>query len=311
MRVRDLSANGKLRVVGADRVRFLNGLFTNDVAALAPGRGCHAAMLNVKGKVIAEAIVLADADSLLVEVVPELLRPVLATLERHAIVDDVAFEDHTDRLEELGAYGDDASAAIERALGPLPELPPFAHHVAGAVRVVAANDPLPGYRLIGERGAARAALDRTGVAQHAISDDEWEIARVEAGQPRWGVDLGEEHFPTEARLDDAISYTKGCYMGQEPIARLAARGHLNRRLVGLRLDGDRPAERGARLSSAEREDAGAVTSSVRSPRFGAIALAYLHRTAWTPGTRLTLHEASGPRAAIVSELPFAAPARNA
>jgi folate-binding protein YgfZ len=304
MRLRDLSSHGKLRTVGRDRVRFLNGLLTNDVAALRPGEGCHAAMLTVKGRVIAEGIVLADEDALWIDVEPALAAKVLATLERHAIVDDVSFEDQSAALDEIGVYGEGARAALEAVLGALPELPRHGHLRRGETRVVAVRDlGLDGYRLI---GGARPIAARLADRADWIADDEAEVLRVEAGVPRYGVDVGEDHLPIEARLDDAISHTKGCYMGQEPIARLAARGHVNRRLCGLRLDGDGPAPAGATLSAPGRDDAGHITSSVRSPRLGPIALGYVHRSLWAPGTALTVREPQdgATRTATVVELPF-------
>jgi folate-binding protein YgfZ len=129
---------------------------------------------------------------------------------------------------------------------------------------------------------------------------EIEVRRVEAGLPRYGVDVSEENFPFEAHLEPLISYTKGCYIGHEVVARAAARGHANKRLMGLRLDGEGAAAKGACVSAPQREDAGAVTSSVVSPTFGPIALAYLHKSSWEPGTRVLL----GDRQARVVALPF-------
>ncbi len=214
-------------------------------------------------------------------------------------MDDVEIADVSGEARELGVYGDDARAAIERALGgELGALANYAHRTIAGVRVCAAPElAMPGFHLIGE------PLPR--VEGETLDDAAFEILRVEAGTPRWGAELDEDRLVLEANLDDAVSLTKGCYLGQEVVARATARGHINRKLRGLVLDGDRPAARGAKLSGAGRDDAGTITSSVVSPRVGApIALAYVHRTVWDAGTELIAHDSGGDRRARVVELPF-------
>jgi folate-binding protein YgfZ len=300
--LRDLSSRARLRLTGPDRVRFLHGMVTSDVEALAPGEGSRAAMLTVKGKLLADLQIYADEDALVVELDGELRAKIHDVLAKHLVMDDVELEDATDRTRELGVYGDGARAAIERALGAeVPPLAPYHHRIINRVRVAAAPElALPGFHMIGE------ALPAVISGGERLSDDAFEVLRVEAGTPRYGVDMEEDRLVLEANLDDAVSLTKGCYLGQEVVARATARGHINRKLRGLVLDGDRPAARGARLSGAGRDDAGLVTSSVISPRVGApIALAYVHRTLWDAGTELVVHDPAGDRRARVVDLPFA------
>jgi folate-binding protein YgfZ len=133
------------------------------------------------------------------------------------------------------------------------------------------------------------------------SDDEAEVARVEAGHLRYGVDVDADCFPFETPLAGRLDYGKGCYVGQEPVFRVHAQGQSQRMLRGLRLEGEGPIARGTVVVHPGKPKAGAVTSSVVSPRLGPIALAMLHRTAWTPGDRVEV----GGRAATVVELPFA------
>lgn len=307
--LRDLSAHGKVLATGADRVRFLNGLFTNDVARLAPGQGCRAAMLTVKGRLVGMALIYCDAEALFLDLDEEVAARVLENLERHLIVDDVTLDDRGAALEEVAVLGEGAAARLGALLsvdaGSLPS-ERYAHvTVSGPdLRVVAVHElGQAGFRVIGEGARALAArLEAEGARW--LGDEEAELLRVEAGEPRFGLDMGEEVLPLEAGLDDAVSTNKGCYMGQEVIARVTARGHINKRLVGLRLEGERPAERGTKLSAPSRAEAGYVTSSVRSPRHGTIALGYVHRTLWAPGTEVELQEPAGPRKAVVSELPF-------
>ena len=145
-------------------------------------------------------------------------------------------------------------------------------------------------------GAGVASVDGT-----PLDDAEFEERRIEAGTPRYGVDMGEDRLPIEAGINDAVSFDKGCYLGQEVIARATNLGHINRRLVGLVLDGEAPAAAGAKLSSPSKPDAGWITSSARSRRLGkTIALGYVHRTLWDPGTQLTVADG---RSATVAALP--------
>jgi folate-binding protein YgfZ len=294
--LKDLSSRARFILSGPDRVRFLHGMVTNDVEALAPGAGCRAAMLTVKGKTLAELIVYADPEQLVLELDGEVRAKIRDVLNKHMIMDEVELADVTDETRELGVYGSTAHAALAKALGQeIPALAPYHHVTLGGVRVAAAPElGVPGFHVFG----APAVEGRT------VDDAEWEILRVEAGRPRYGADVDEDRLILEAGMDDAVSMTKGCYLGQEVVARATARGHINRKLVGLRVEGDGPVGAGARLSGPGRDDAGLVTSSVVSPRFGAIALGYVHRTLWDPGTELVVHDGAGERRAKVTELPF-------
>lgn len=251
----DQSGWGQLEVTGGDRVRFLQGMVTNDVAAIPAGGFCRAAILNVKGRVLALVDVVDEGERLFVLTEPVTADKVHQLLDRHAIADDVTF------------------TRVSRAV----------HRVWDSIDAVWSAPPI-----------------FAPPPAPPSSDAELEIRRVEAGLPRYGVDVSEDHFPFEAHLEQAISMTKGCYIGQEVVARAHARGHANKLLRGLRLSGDGPAAAGAPIAAAAREDAGKVTSSVVSPRFGPIALGYVHKSAWDPGTEVRV----GERAATVVELPF-------
>lgn len=150
-------------------------------------------------------------------------------------------------------------------------------------------------------GAWAAPMELGPLPGPAASPDDVEVARVEAGLVRYGVDIDDDGFPFETPLAALLDYGKGCYVGQEPVFRVHAQGQSQRALRGLVVTGDGPVARGAEVSHPDRPRAGAVTSSVVSPRLGPIALAMLHRTAWTAGARV---EVAG-RAATVVELPFA------
>jgi folate-binding protein YgfZ len=295
-RVRDLSTRTKLVLTGDDRVRFLHGMVTNDVEALQPGQGCHAAMLTTKGKMVADLVVYCDEEALFLELDPSLREKVKQIFDKHIIMDDVTVADVSDDLRELGVYGDDAAETIAGLLGvDAAALPSYGFVMTAAkVRVARATElGMPGFHVFGD----------VAIAGEPLSDDDFEELRVEAGTPLYGVDMGEDRLPIEAGVTDAVSFTKGCYLGQEVIARATNLGHINRRLMGLVVDGDETVERGAKLATTARPDAGYVTSSVRSRRLGrVIALAYVHRTAWEPGTEV---QVAGARQARVVALPFA------
>jgi folate-binding protein YgfZ len=238
----------KLRVTGEDRVRFVQGMLTNDLDKLAVGGFLRGAMLNPKGRVLAVVDIVREEDALLVLSEPRTGDKVHTILEKHAIADDVVFT----RVEQLACHRVWTSPADVWTAPPI-----FAESSGSPADLV-------------------------------------EVRRIEAGLPRYGVDVSEDYFPFEANLDAAISYTKGCYIGQEVVARAHARGHANKRLVGIKLDS--LVAPGTTLGAETRLDAGIVTSSAISPDFGPIALAYVHKSAWEPGTKVSL--------GVVSALPF-------
>ena len=299
-------SSGELRLRGGDRVRFLQGMLTADVAKLAPGEGCPAAMLTPKGKLIGAMLVLCSDGFLDIVLDAGARTAVHASLEHHLIADDVVIEDRSAQLATIVLFGEDAAALIAGALGTAPSVD-WSFVVEDELRVMRARElATPSFHIT--LPAARLAetldwLSELGAA--TVDEDTWEVLRVEAGTPRWGLDMDGERMPVEARLDDALSHTKGCYVGQETVVRLRDQGKANWRLMGLRLEGKEPALAGSRLVTAERPDAGTVTSSVVSPRFGVIALAYVHRSAMAPGTIVKVVEHGRERSATVSELPFA------
>jgi folate-binding protein YgfZ len=256
-------------------------MVTNDIKALKPGQGCHAAMLTTKGKMQADLVVYCDEDRLLLELDASLRDKVKQALQAHMVVDDAELVDLTDETQEWGVYGD---------VFPELELPDYHFVMRDGVRI--ARTPELGLRGFHVFGPAPAG--------ELLSDEEAEILRVEAGRPLYGRDMGEDRLPIEAGIADAVSFTKGCYLGQEVIARATNLGHINKKLMGLRLDA--PVEPGAKLAAPSKPDAGVVTSSVVSPRLGPIALAYVHRTLWEEGTQLSLPDGKSAR---VTSLPFA------
>jgi len=284
----DVSARGRLLVRGADRVRFLQGMVTNDVAALAEGASFRAALLTAKGRVVADMLIRAQADGFLMTTEPSLRQKLREALDHYIIMDDVTLEDVTDASAEIALLGSGAAAAAASA--------------GASARTLVA--PL-GVHVVLPPVDARAFADRLVAAGQAerIDAAAAEVMRIERGVSRYGAEISEDVLPLEAGLDDALSHTKGCYMGQEPVARVTARGHVNKKVVGL-VCGALPAP-GDRVSVPERPEAGVVTSAAHSPRLGKpIALAFLHRSLWQPGTSVTVGAGTP---ATVAALPFVGP----
>jgi len=271
--LRRLSGHGLIRASGADRVRFLNGMLTADVAKLPPGGAARALQLDRKGHVLAELTVLAEPESLLLDVGNGAEVELTAVLEKHVIADDVAFASQSDAHAWLALEGPGARDAARRVGGALPEPGRFARaDFAGHSVLWVAEGALTadGLRAIAPR-AAVAELERA-LALPELDEAAAEVLRIDAGIPALGRDVTAKNFPQEAGLERAISFTKGCYIGQEIVARIASRGAVNRLLVRLRAESAMTP--GASVS-VDGAVVGQVTSAAQSPATGAIALAYV------------------------------------
>jgi folate-binding protein YgfZ len=298
---------------GADRARFLHGLLTNDVAALTPGSGCYAAWLTPQGRMITDVHVLAADDRILLDVPAQLAPDLVPRLDQFLFSEDVQLTDLSSALVAVWIHGPFAAPAVEPILGVsgLASWSAYQHSAApfgdGLARIVRIDQlGVPGYGIyidVPRESELRAAFEAGGVPD--AHPDAVEAARVEAGYPVFGVDMTEDTIPLEAGIEDrAISFTKGCYVGQEVIVRVLHRGHgrVARRLIGLRLEVMVP--RGARILADGRE-IGAVTSAAQSPRVGPVAIGYVHRDFTAAGTRVAVHTPARPVAAVVSDRPIA------
>jgi folate-binding protein YgfZ len=310
----DLSLRGKLRIVGPDRVAFLNAMLSNDVASLQPGAGCNAAKLSVQGKMEAGMHVLCLPDALWCDVDPGPASAVHAALVRHLILEDARIEDTTDAWGLVAVQGPGAGAALAAVGVETATLTAHLQHASRSVdgvpvRVVRCDHTGDGGFDVWAEAAAAPAVWRAlvgGGGARPVGMTALDIRRIEAGIPWFGSEITGDQFPMEAGLEAGwISYTKGCYLGQETIARLRHQGHVNRQLRGLVLDGDTPPARGAAIHAGGKR-VGGVTSAARSPHFGrGVALAYLHRDAAAPGTAVEVDDAGARRSARVVTLPFA------
>jgi len=307
----DLAFRERVRVGGADRVDFLQGMLSNDVRTLAPGRGCPALLLSDQGKVVGDLVVVPLADAVLLDGMATAVAAVVAALERYVVADDVEVAALGGADHAIGLYGPQAAATLAR-LGPgAPPGDPYGFatlDLAGsAVLTQRVPVPAPGGFLCYVPAAAAPAwwtrcLD-AGV--RPAGQRAFDVLRIEGGVPWHGRDVSAETLALEAPLEHAISFTKGCYLGQEVVERVSARGHVNRRLMGLEIAGETAPEAGDRLFAGARE-IGWVTSVAWSWRLSCtVALGYVRREYWAPGTALEVAARAGRLPVTVRALPFA------
>lgn len=309
----DRSDRGRLVVSGPDRATYLQGLLTNDVVALAAGRGCYAAYLTPQGRMITDMFVYELGDVMLLSMPGAVKGTVLSKLDQLVFNEEVKLGDVTGSFAQIAVVGPDASIAVAGVLDgvsaaeltALPEHGCARSRFDGQPAIVAAvaDTGERGFDIYVERSQADLLGSRllaSGVV--ALNAETAEAIRIEAGVPLFGRDMDEETIPLEAGIEPrAISFTKGCYVGQEVIIRVLHRGHgrVARKLAGLVLDASLPPP-GAPVRAEERE-VGHVTSSTMSPGLQRpIALGYLHREYLAPGTSLTIDGAR----AVVTDLPF-------
>ncbi len=239
----DLTERGRIRVTGEDRKRLIHAMTTNHVEQMQPGSVLYAFFLNAQGRVLADVIVYCLEDHLLLSVEPEVRGKVFAHLDKFIIADDVTLEDVT---ESTGEY------SIEGA------------GVEGDIAVTETG--LPGRRFVVERGQ---------VPPGAISKEAARVMRLENGRPRYGEDITEAHIAQETGQMRAVHFSKGCYLGQEIVERVRSRGHVNRKLAHLRIEGSTAPEAGEKVLAGEKE-VGEITSAAYSPAWNAVAaLGYL------------------------------------
>jgi tRNA-modifying protein YgfZ len=294
----DRSERGKLALTGAEAKTFLHGQVTNDIEGLEPGGGCYAAFLTPKGKMLGDLRVLDAGDELLLDCERVALQDLFNMIRRYKLGSDVELHKRTLERGLLSLIGPDARRIA--GAGELPEAE-HAHREAriggAAVRLIATDLGVDLLCDAADTEAVAAALIAGGAV--LAGEEEAEVRRVESGRPRYGVDLDDTVIPQEAGLNArAVSFDKGCYVGQETVARLYFRGKPNRHLRGLRLS--RPAPAGTPLRLGERE-VGRLGSVVESPEHGPIALALVRREAG-PGDTVAVGD--GDVHAEVVDLPF-------
>jgi folate-binding protein YgfZ len=310
----DLSWNSVIEVAGRDRVRFLHGIVTNDIKALKAGEGCYTAMLNAQGKTLADMQFYCLPDTFWCIAGRDLAEKIVANLRKYIIADQVDVQDQSERFGMLGVQGP-GSLAFLQSLGTLPDTIDLFNHfqamIAGKEIHICTVDRTGrgGFDLIIPTHNLEESWDFLAEAGkkanvYPVGFTALNMHRIEAGIAWYGVDVEESNLPIEARMESAISYKKGCYLGQEIIARATYRGHLNRKLLGVVLEGIEPAAKGDKILHDEKE-AGWATSSIFSPVLQKpVMMGYLRREAWEPGTKVQVEHQGRIIEGAVVELPF-------
>src|SRR5262245_46681629 len=311
----DFAYRGLLQVTGPDRLSFLQGMLSNDLRDLKPFTGQYATLLTQQGKVIADVRVLCAMNSFYLDFLEALKEKIVAHLNRYLVADEVEIADRSSDYAALSVQGPQAEALLGQLVGQA-ELPghPLQHAMANidttAICVVrASHTGENGFDLIGPTANLPNIAERlteTGKQFSAawVGEEAQNILRIEAGIPRYGVDFTEDNLLLEVGFDDAVSFSKGCYLGQEVVERIRSRGHVNKKLVGLLLEGqESPSPRDVIVFAGK--PVGTITSSVYSPALGKpIALGYVNKDCWNPDTSVTVNHNGISVGAKVTSLPF-------
>lgn len=310
----DLSFRSQVRMTGEDRVPFLQGMVSNDVKALRLGEGCMATLLTEQGRIVADLRVYALDTCFLLDVDARVKEKMIEALSRFIVADDVEMEDLSETQATLALQGPLSSQVLE-AVGIAVSLTQAFQHCEAAladahVHIIHASDTgEDGYEILVSNAQAEfvwqallqagAPLELCPVGLAALN-----TLRIEAGIPWYGLDMDEGRIVLEVGLEQAISFNKGCYLGQEVVERATARGHVNRKLSGLLVQGDVLPAHGDKLFH-DAQEVGWVTSSAVSPRLGRpIALGYIRREHLMPGTQLWIDRQGTTVIAEVTTLPF-------
>ena len=314
----DLSSRGRLLVSGSEAVAFLNGLITNDMKSLAENHWMPAVFPNVQGRLVASVRVIRIKDDLstgksvpqfLIDTEPLTYDAVLKSLNRFTVAGDFRVTDMTDELALISLQGKEALSILQSTLQAAVNCPqyqvqqfPWGEEELHAVRATHTSEN--GFDLLVTSVNAVELWERlVKTGAKPVGFEAFETLRIEAGRPRYGLDMDETNVVSETNLDDAVSFTKGCYVGQEIIARIKYRGHVAKKLTGLMFAEAGRSEPGEKLFSQEGKEIGQVRSVTFSPALNRqIALAYVKYDYLAPGTAV---QAGDERInAVVAELPF-------
>jgi folate-binding protein YgfZ len=322
----DLSFRSRLCLTGADRVRFLHGQATNDIKKLRIGQGCYAALVSAKGRMESDLNVYCLADELLLDFEPGLSGRVTQRLESFIVADDVQVMNVAPHYGLLSVQGP-RSAELVKQLELFPEIPSAQYGICKAVHsqlgelYLSRNARLAGdgFDLFIPTAATPEVAEKLFAAGKSMGSrpvgwQAFETNRIEAGMPRFGLDMDDHNLPQECGIEDrAVSYSKGCYIGQEVLNRVHTMGHVNRalRVLELGLEPKTPPCKGDKLLH-EGKEVGFVTSAAHSARLRTnIALGYVRREVDKPGTILTVLTSLGQGTARIAELPLKRGAPNA
>ena len=309
----DLSGRGRVLLSGTEVVTFLNGLITNDMKTLAVNSWMPAAFPNVQGRLLASVRVIHRDDGFLIDTESATRETVLKLLERFTLAGDFRVTDVTDATVMLSVQGQKAAAVLNAVLGD--EAAQVERHSVATARfgdgervdiIRTTHTGEDGFDLlIDSDGAGKLRSSLTDAGAESVDPEALETLRVEAGIARYGIDMDETNVVTETNLDDAVSFSKGCYLGQEIIARIKYRGHVAKKLSGIIAEGALTLEIGAKILSVDEKEIGRVTSFTFSPQLArTIAMAYLKYDYLAPGTAVKIRSSQADYPAVVADLPF-------
>jgi folate-binding protein YgfZ len=304
----DLGARAKISLTGSDRVRWLNGMVTNNVRDLQLGHGVYAFLLNPQGHILGDLYAYNLGESLLVDTDQVQVEKVLAVFDKYIIMDDVEVANLSDRAPAIGIAGPKSGEALLAAGFEIPELAPlqFVEISWQQIRVTVVrgdNPSVESFELWVEAGnteRVHEALVKAGTKP--VGTAALERLRIAAGIPRYGVDIRERDLPQETEQERALNFSKGCYVGQEIVERIRSRGQVRRKFTGFEVSGPLPAA-GSKIQ-VDGKDVGEITSATSllvASGERRLALGYIRREVATPGKQV---EAGG-SAAAVANLPFA------
>ena len=311
----DLSHRGRLWLTGDDRAKFLHRINSNDVEGLKVGEGNYATVLTNRGKIIADMKVYALEDAMAIATNAETTEILFKELDKYIIADDVILEDRTEQTGVIAVHGPQATTLVQTVLGVdvggLEEYHSVCHEVesteVACVRTAETGEI--GYELYVATESMEWLWDvllTKGREFHATSIGltALNLLRIEAGIPRYGTELDDSIIPLEAELEHAIDFEKGCYIGQEIVARMKYRGHPNRLLRGLQIECNTPPAHKDLIFGGEKE-IGWITSAVNSPTLGTtIALGYIRIAFTDAGSKVEIETANGRLSGTVVSLPF-------
>jgi folate-binding protein YgfZ len=306
--VYDLSSRAKISLTGGDRVRWLNGMITNNIRDLAPAHGVYAFLLNPQGRILGDLYAYNRGESLLLDTDQAQIEKILAVFDKYIIMDDVEVANVGGQLAAIGITGLNARESLRAAGFEVPALDPlqFAEltwRQIGVTVVRGDNQSVESFKLWlapDHLQQVRDALVKAGAKP--VGTAALELLRIAAGVPRYGADIRERDLPQETEQERALNFTKGCYVGQEIVERIRSRGQVHRKFTGFEVQGPLPAS-GSKIQ-AQGKDVGEITSAASLPLASGdrrVALGYIRREVAAPGKQV---EAGGSEA-LVANPPFA------
>jgi folate-binding protein YgfZ len=288
----DLSARGKIRVTGEDRARLLHAMTTQDVQVLTPGHGCYAFFLNAQGRILGDANIFCREDSFLLDTEPETRQKLYDHIDRYIIADDVTLEDVTGEMATIAIEGPQSAAVLERLGAPVPDADYATRSWSGSIVARVSSTGAGGYSIFLlpiKKAELIGALAAAGLAEGNPNDAR--MVRIEHGKPRYGEEITERYLVQETAQLNAVSFSKGCYLGQEIVERVRSRAQIHRVLRRLVIEATEPPPAGSRLKSGDADSA-EIASAVFSLSLGKVAaLAYVRTQFSEPGTEMRLGDA--------------------